>query len=71
MRVVMVAHSFPRSEGDVAGAFLGRLAQALAERGHAVTAIAPADRGERGAPTLGRVAVRRVRYAAPSRETLA
>ena len=71
MRVVMVAHSFPRSEGDVAGAFLGRLAQALAARGHAVTAIAPADRGERGAPTLGRVAVRRVRYAAASRETLA
>jgi len=71
MRVVMVAHSFPRSEGDVAGAFVGRLAQALAARGHTVTAIAPADHGERGAPTLGRVAVRRVRYAAPARETLA
>ena len=71
MRVVMVAHSFPRAEGDMAGAFVGRLAQALAARGHTVTAIAPADRGERGAPTLGRVAVRRVRYAAPARETLA
>ena len=71
MRVVMVAHSFPRSEGDVAGVWIGRLAQALAARGHAVTAIAPADHGERGAPTLGRIAVRRVRYAAPSRETLA
>ncbi|HVO35249.1 MAG TPA: glycosyltransferase [Gemmatimonadales bacterium] len=71
MRVVMVAHSFPRFDGDVAGAFVGRLAQALAARGHAVTAIAPADHGERGAPTLGRVAVRRVRYAAPARETLA
>ncbi len=67
----MVAHSFPRFDGDVAGAFVGRLAQALAARGHAVTAIAPADRGERGAPTLGRVAVRRIRYAAPARETLA
>jgi glycosyltransferase involved in cell wall biosynthesis len=71
MRVVMVAHSFPRFEGDVAGVWIGRLAEALAVRGHAVTAIAPADHGERGAPTLGRVAVRRVRYATASRETLA
>ena len=67
----MVAHSFPRAAGDIAGVWIGHLAEALAARGHAVTVIAPADRGERGAPTLGRVAVRRVRYAAPSRETLA
>jgi len=71
MHVVMVAHSFPRQPGDVAGHFIWELAEALAARGHAVTAIAPADRGEMGAPTLGRVAVRRVRYAPPSRETLA
>jgi glycosyltransferase involved in cell wall biosynthesis len=71
MRLVMVAHSFPRHPGDVAGHFLWQLAEALAARGHAVTAIAPADRGEVGAPTLGRVAVRRVRYAVPWRETLA
>ena len=55
----MVAHSFPRWEGDFAGAFVWRLAQALAEHGHQVTAIAPADRGESGAPTLGDVRVRR------------
>ncbi len=71
MRVVMVAHSFPRDRGDPAGHFLWQLAEALAARGHAVTAVAPADRGELGAPTLGRVAVRRVRYAAAGRETLA
>lgn len=71
MRVVMVAHSFPREAGDIAGHFLWRLAEALAARGHAVTAIAPADRGDVGAPTLGRVAVRRVRYASASREILA
>jgi glycosyltransferase involved in cell wall biosynthesis len=71
MHVVMVAHSFPRYSGDLAGHFLWQLAEAVAARGHTVTAIAPADRGERGAPSLGRVAVRRVRYAAPSRETLA
>jgi len=67
----MVAHSFPRWEGDFAGAFVWRLAQALAERGHQVTALAPSDRGETGAPTLGDVRVRRVRYADPERETLA
>lgn len=67
----MVAHAFPRWESDFAGAFVWRLAQALAERGHRVTAIAPADRGETGAPTLGDVRVRRVRYADPERETLA
>ncbi|MBI1723076.1 MAG: glycosyltransferase [Gemmatimonadetes bacterium] len=71
MRVVMVAHSFPRTEGDVAGAFLWRFAEALVERGHRVLVIAPADRGEVGTPVLGHVDVRRVRYASPSRETLA
>jgi len=67
----MVAHAFPRWEGDHAGAFVWRLAQALTERGHAVTALAPADRGEVGAPSLGDVRVRRLRYAEPERETLA
>lgn len=71
MHVVMVAHSFPRHPGDPAGHFLWQLAEAMAVRGHTVTAIAPADRGESGEPSLGRVAVRRVRYAAPARETLA
>ncbi|MEK6769123.1 MAG: glycosyltransferase [Gemmatimonadota bacterium] len=71
MRLVMVAHSFPRSETDVAGAFLWRFAEALVDRGHRVLVIAPADRGEIGPPVLGRVDVRRVRYASPARETLA
>lgn len=71
MRILMVAHSFPRMEGDVAGAFLGRLAEALIDRGHELRVIAPADRGDCGAPMLGRIAVRRVRYATPARETLA
>lgn len=67
----MVAHAFPRWQGDPAGAFVWRLAQALAERGHRVSAVAPADRGETGEPLLGDVRVRRVRYAEPERETLA
>jgi glycosyltransferase involved in cell wall biosynthesis len=71
MHVVMVAHSFPRHPGDFAGHFLWQLAEALATRGHTVTAIAPADRGEPGASALGHVTVCRVRYATPHRETLA
>ncbi len=71
MRILMVAHSFPRTAGDVAGAFLWRLGEALVLRGHEVTAIAPADRGDVGEPMLGRVRVRRVRYASPAAETLA
>ena len=67
----MAAHSFPRVEGDVAGAFLWRLCEALVDRGHGVTVVAPADRGDTGATMLGKVRVRRVRYATASRETLA
>lgn len=67
----MAAHSFPRVEGDIAGAFLWRLAEALAARGHGVLVLAPADRGDVGPTTLGSVEVRRLRYASPARETLA
>ncbi len=67
----MVAHSFPRAEGDVAGAFIWRLGEALTARGHGVTVVAPADRGDVGADRLGSVRVRRVRYASAARETLA
>jgi glycosyltransferase involved in cell wall biosynthesis len=70
MRILMVTHNFPRVAGDVAGAFLWRLAEALVDRGHSVLVIAPADRGEVGSPTLGRVEVQRVRYATGG-ETLA
>ena len=71
MRIVMAAHSFPRGEGDLAGAFIWRLCEALVDRGHQVSVVAPADRGDTGAPMLGKVRVRRFRYAAPSHETIA
>lgn len=67
----MAAHSFPRGEGDVAGAFIWRLAEALVGRGHGVTVVAPADRGEVGEPMLGKVRVRRFRYAPARHEILA
>ena len=71
MRVVMIAHSFPRWRGDVAGSFLLRLAEALVARGHQVAVVAPADGGRGGRLALGPVAVLQVRYAAPARENLA
>ena len=71
LRVVFVAHAFPRWPGDVAGSFLGRLAEALVARGHVVSVVAPADRGRAGRQTIGGVSVVQVRYAAPNREDLA
>ncbi|MFI5244458.1 MAG: glycosyltransferase, partial [Gemmatimonadales bacterium] len=71
MRVLFVTHSFPRFRGDVAGAFILRLARALGEGGTEVRVLAPA--GERLAATdvIEGVAVRRFRYAPRAWETLA
>jgi len=67
----MITHAYPRRAGDVAGAFLARLATALARRGHGVTVVAPSDRGEARRFSLDGVDVVQVRYAAPERENLA
>lgn len=71
MRVVFITHNYPREIGDLPGAFLHPLATALAARGHDVRVVAPADRGNGGRAALEGIPVRRVRYAAAPRETLA
>ncbi|MDH3495448.1 MAG: glycosyltransferase [Gemmatimonadota bacterium] len=71
MRILAVTHAYPRWAGDPAGAFLERLYQALAERGHEVAVLAPADEGRSGTATRNGVVTTWVRYAAPARETLA
>lgn len=71
MRVVFVTHNYPRSAGDMAGAFLHPLAVALQDGGVSVTVVAPSDRGHGGTDSLDGVMVRRVRYAADHAETLA
>lgn len=71
MRVLAVTHSYPRFDGDLAGAFLERLYAALTARGHSVRVIVPADEGRGGEETRQGIVVERVRYAAPTRETLA
>ncbi len=71
MRVAFVTHNFPRQPGDLAGAFLLPLAAALRARGHELLVVAPSDQGRGGEDEIGGVPVRRMRYAAPARETLA
>lgn len=71
MRVLAVAHAYPRFDGDLAGAFLERLYAALVDRGHEVRVVVPADAGQGGEERRRGVLVERVRYAAPGRETLA
>lgn len=71
MRVVFLTHNFPRWPGDLSGFFLATLAQALVRRGVDVRVLAPSDGGKGGEGEIGGVPVRRVRYAAARRETLA
>ena len=71
MHIAFVTHAYPRWPDDVAGNFIHLLARAVRALGHRVTVLAPADRGRGGTADLDGIAVRRVRYATPGRETLA
>jgi glycosyltransferase involved in cell wall biosynthesis len=71
LRVLFVAHAFPRYAGDVTGGFLLRLAVALRDRGVTVAAVAPAAEGLAAAERLDGVAVRRYRYAPARAQRLA
>jgi glycosyltransferase involved in cell wall biosynthesis len=71
VRVVFVTHNYPRWAGDLSGAFLATLAEALVRRGVDVRVVAPSDGGKGGEGKIGGVPVRRVRYATARRETLA
>jgi glycosyltransferase involved in cell wall biosynthesis len=71
VRVLFVTHSFPRHSGDVAGAFVMRLARALADGGTEVRVLAPAAPRLGNVDTIDGIAVRRFRYAPRKWETLA
>lgn len=70
-RILVVTHNYPRFPGDPAGAFVARLAQGAADRGHNVEVVAPHAPGtpadERSAGPL----VRRFRYAPEAFERVA
>jgi glycosyltransferase involved in cell wall biosynthesis len=71
VRVLFVTHSFPRFRGDAAGAFILRLARALAEGGTEVRVLAPSAPQLANVDTIDGIAVRRFRYAPKKWETLA
>ncbi len=71
MRVVFLAHSYPRHPGDLAGSFLLRLARALRGVGVEVRVLAPSAAGLAPADEIDGVPVARYRYAPRALETLA
>ena len=71
LRVVFLAHAFPRSADDLTGGFLLRLATALRAEGVQVAALAPAAEGLAAAELLDGVPVRRYRYAPARAQRLA
>jgi len=71
VRVLFLAHSFPRRAGDAAGSFLLRLAQALESEGITVQVVAPAAPGIANAEQFDGVGVDRFRYAPRRFERLA
>src|SRR6185312_10273957 len=71
VRVLFLAHSFPRNAGDAAGSFLLRLAQALESEGITVHVVAPAAPGIADAEQFDGVGVERFRYAPRRFERLA
>ncbi|HZA84098.1 MAG TPA: glycosyltransferase [Actinomycetes bacterium] len=71
LRVVFLAHAFPRSAEDVTGGFLLRLASALGAEGVQVAAVAPAAEGLAAAERLDGIPVRRYRYAPARAQRLA
>ena len=71
MRVLFITHSYPRQSGDLAGAFILRLAVALESRGTSVCVLAPAAAGLAPGEIVDGIEVRRFRYAPRAWETLA
>ncbi len=71
MRVLFLAHSFPRTVTDPVGSFILRLAVALRDAGVAVQVVAPSGPGLASREELEGIPVERFRYAPRSLETLA
>ncbi len=60
--ICMIASSYPRFPGDIAGTFVASLAGALVRQGHRVTVVAPWHPTVAPDPGAGGVVVRRFRY---------
>lgn len=71
MKILLLAHGFPRHAGDLAGAFLLALARGQQALGHTVLAVVPHDAGLPIDDVVDGVRVQRYRYASDADETLA
>jgi glycosyltransferase involved in cell wall biosynthesis len=71
MRVLFLAHSFPRYPSDPVGSFILRLAVALKDEGVDVRVIAPGARGLAAREVVEGIPLERFRYAPRRYETLA
>lgn len=71
MRVLFLAHAYPRHAGDPVGSFVANLASALRDQGIDVVVSSPSAPGLLAHEVLDGISVHRFRYAPASRETLA
>jgi len=71
MKVLFLAHSFPRTLDDPVGSFVLRLAVALRGQGVEVRVLAPSSEGLAESEVFEGITVERFRYAIRSSETLA
>jgi glycosyltransferase involved in cell wall biosynthesis len=71
MRILTVTHNYPRFPGDPAGAFVARIAQGAAARGHEVEVVAPHAPGTARDESSAGLRVRRFRYGPDALERVA
>jgi glycosyltransferase involved in cell wall biosynthesis len=71
VRILLVAHGFPRQPDDPAYGFLLGLARGQQALGHELLVVAPHTAGVPGRDTVGGVPVARYRYGTDAAETLA
>ena len=71
VRVLFLAHAYPRHDADPVGSFVGNLAVALRDRGVEVAVSAPSAAGLASFEHVNGIAVHRFRYAPDRYETLA
>ena len=71
LRILTITHNYPRFPGDPAGAFVARIAEGAATRGHEVEVIAPHAPGTAEDQRTGGLRIRRFRYGPDTLERVA
>ena len=71
LRILTVTHNYPRFAGDPAGAFVARIAEGAAARGHEVEVIAPHAAGTAEDERAAGLRIRRFRYGPEALERVA